>query len=202
MVDSLQQSILLAITLAAFFLTDFSFIVRYDRERTSRSWKPRYWLISLLFAALLALQPLVAPWLGLRVAAPWGIWIRAAGVLLVILSLGLQIWARLHLGRFYAERADIQPGHQLISTGPYAYVRHPLFSSYFLFVLGLILISPNLLMLAGVLYTFVDFTQAAKRDEQIMLNNVPGYADYMARIPRFVPRLTSHSTPSPRETSH
>src|SRR5690606_28830344 len=103
---------------------------------------------------------------------------------------------------FYAERADIQPDHQVVSTGPYAYVRHPLFSSYFLFAIGALTVAPSILMMLGVLYTFVDFTQAAKRDEQIMLDNVPDYADYMARTPRFVPRLSSHSPPSPRETSH
>lgn len=193
---------ILAAAVIAFALIDFFFIGRYEPQRNSRSWKPRYWLTILLFTALLILQPLLLPWLGLRLYRPWGQWMIALGIVLFIASLALQVWARLHLGRFYAERADIQPGHQVVSSGPYAYVRHPLFLSYFLFAIGALMIAPSILMVLGVLYTFIDFSQAAKRDEQIMLDNVPDYADYMERTPRFIPRLVSRSTHPARKTGN
>jgi protein-S-isoprenylcysteine O-methyltransferase Ste14 len=112
---------------------------------------------------------------------------QVIGILFIVASLSLQLWARLHLGRFYAERAEFQPGHRLISTGPYAYMRHPLFTSYFLFGIGLFLIAPSVLTLSICIYIFWNFSKAAIKDEKVMAENMPEYKAYMQRTPRFFP---------------
>jgi protein-S-isoprenylcysteine O-methyltransferase Ste14 len=102
----------------------------------------------------------------------------------------LQVWARLHLRQFYAERVEVQPEHYVVDTGPYAHVRHPLFTSFFVFVTGLLLVSPALPTLLVAAYAFWDFSRAARQEEELLSEHLAGYKDYMARVPRFVPGLS------------
>jgi protein-S-isoprenylcysteine O-methyltransferase Ste14 len=181
-----------AVTLAAlvlFYIADFFLISRYDHERraegSGRSWD--YTLLALVLAAVLVIQPLLLPVLGLQIDARWGAWLQALGILFIAASLAVQIWARLHLRQFYAERVELQPDHYVIDTGPYAHVRHPLFTSFFLFVVGLFLVNPALPTLAVMGYAFWDFGRAAKKEEELLGQELPGYAEYMACTPRYVP---------------
>lgn len=187
MIDGVQLSILMGICFVAFYTLNFILIARYAGQRQNRSWKLSYTLMAFGLIVLLTLQPVLLPWLGVRSAARWAMGIQIVGLLFIVASLSLQLWARLHLGRFYAERAEVQPGHRLISSGPYAYMRHPLFTSYFLFGIGLFLIAPSVLTLTICIYIFWDFSHAAIKDEKVMAENMPEYKAYMQRTPRFFP---------------
>lgn len=50
------------------------------------------------------------------------------GVVLTWLGIGLALWARWHLGQYWSGRVTIKEGHELIRTGPYAHLRHPIYS--------------------------------------------------------------------------
>lgn len=50
------------------------------------------------------------------------------GVTLQVLGLGFAVWARVHLGQYWSGTIDIKVEHQLIRSGPYALVRHPIYS--------------------------------------------------------------------------
>jgi protein-S-isoprenylcysteine O-methyltransferase Ste14 len=54
----------------------------------------------------------------------------------------------------------------------------------------LFLINPALTTLAVLLYTIWDFRRAAKQEEDLLTQTLPGYAEYANRTPRFLPRLT------------
>ena len=138
--------------------------------------------------AFVAVQPTLLPVLGLHANAWWGVPAQTVGALFLVGGLGLHGWSRAHLRQFYAERVEIQPGHVLINTGPYAYVRHPMFTSYFVLILGLLLVNPALPTLLMAVYAFWDFTQAARQEEELLSQSLPDYADYMAKTPRFIPR--------------
>ncbi|MFL7792792.1 MAG: isoprenylcysteine carboxylmethyltransferase family protein [Anaerolineae bacterium] len=190
MLTGIYQSATIFATLIAFYVTDLVFITRYGKQRKSgesgRSWS--YTMFIVVAVALLIAQPILLPFLGLQIKAWWGILIQAAGTLLLLSGLGLHGWSRAHLQRFYAEDADVQPDHYVVDTGPYAYVRHPMFTSYFLLIIGLLLINPAVTTLLMAIYAFWDFTGAAKRDEDLLAKEVPGYAAYMVRTPsRFLP---------------
>src|SRR5258708_562803 len=58
------------------------------------------------------------------------------GVVLEALGLGFSVWARVHLGQYWSGTIDIKPEHQLISGGPYAFVRHPIYTGLVLAFLG------------------------------------------------------------------
>jgi len=177
-----------------FYGFDFWLIRRYDPLRaqgSSRSWS--YTALAIAAAALLIAQPVVWPGLSLHTEARWGLLIQAAGLLLIVGGLALHIWARLHLRQFYGEREEYQTGQTLVTSGPYALVRHPIYSSYYALASGLLLLNPALPTLLGAVYAFVDFSLAVRREERLLSTALPGYAEYMARTPRFLPRLRKRS---------
>ncbi len=189
MLNEIFQAVATILVVAAYYLCDFILIARYDRERAAqqsgRNWK--FTLFALTFAAVIILQPVIVPGLSLNLSAAWGVWIQLLGIGLASLGLVVHIWARMHLGRFYAERVEVIAGHQVIDTGPYAYVRHPIISSFFLLVVGLFLINPALPTAVLAIYTYWDFSGAARKEER-KLSQLPGYAAYLQRTPRFIPR--------------
>jgi protein-S-isoprenylcysteine O-methyltransferase Ste14 len=175
----------------AFYAADFIFIQRYDRLRvqggSGRS--TSYTIFGLLTALVLVIQPLLLPQISLHIDAPWFALLQILGMVLSVAALTLNWWARTHLQQFYTEGAQVQEGHRVINTGPYAQVRHPVFTSLFMLVTGVMLINPSILTVAIALYTFWDFSHAAVRDEQVLLEKLPGYAEYMQQTSRFFPRL-------------
>lgn len=191
MLLGVYQTVVTLLAAAAFYGMDFLFIAHYDKQRkaegSGRSWD--YTLMTALMFGFIALQPLILPWLSVSTTAWWGLLIQITGVLIVGGGLVLQGWSRLHLRQFYAERVEVQPEHDLIDTGPYHYIRHPIFTSFFMYVLGLLLINPSLPLLLLVFYVFWDFSRAAKQEEKLLCETLPGYTEYMARTERFFPRL-------------
>ena len=195
MLTGIYRSAATLVAIVAFYSVDLVFMLRYDRQRraegSGRSWS--FTLMALAAGALLVLQPILLPWLSLRIDAWWGALMQLVGLVLVAGALVLHAWSRLHLQQFYAERVELQPEHRLVDSGPYAHMRHPLFTAYFLFVSGLLLINPALPTLLVAVYTYWDFFGAAKDEEELLGEKLPGYDRYMARTPRFVPRLRHSS---------
>jgi protein-S-isoprenylcysteine O-methyltransferase Ste14 len=190
MLTGMYQAVATTLVVAAYYVVDFILIARYDRQRAAqksgRNWK--FTLFALTAAAILILQPILVPGLSLNLQAGWGIWIQVLGIALASLGLVIHVWARMHLGRFYAERVEVIADHQVINTGPYAYVRHPIILSFFLIVMGLFLINPALPTVLLVVYTYWDFSGAARKEER-ELSQLPGYSDYLQCTPRFFPRV-------------
>ena len=186
MISGIFLSFLLLLIVVVFYAIDFAFLTRYDRERQSgKGWAWDYTLLTVAGALLVILQPWLLPFLGWRMDINWGWAIQLTGLLSCLASFAIHIWARLHLQKFYAERVEVQPDHQVIQTGPYAYVRHPVITSFFLLAFGLILIAPGLTTLGGLVYVIWDFSRAARHEEELLARTLPGYTDYMMRVPRF-----------------
>jgi protein-S-isoprenylcysteine O-methyltransferase Ste14 len=58
----------------------------------------------------------------------------------MLTGLALAVWARIRLGRFWSDRIALKVDHQLVCDGPYAYVRHPIYSGVLLAVGGTALV--------------------------------------------------------------
>jgi protein-S-isoprenylcysteine O-methyltransferase Ste14 len=191
MFTGVSQSLVLLALVCCFYLMDFILIKRFDRQRQAEG-SGRSWDFTLLMfgaGALLILQPIFLPWLGWSTPATWGLFIQIIGILVVIAAFSLHAWARIHLQQFYAERVEVQPNHRVIDTGPYRLMRHPVITSFFGLVIGMFLIVPALTTLALMIYVFWDFSRAARQEEILLSKELPDYADYMGRTPRFLPRL-------------
>jgi protein-S-isoprenylcysteine O-methyltransferase Ste14 len=191
MLFGLPQSIATLFTIILFYAMDFALIRRYDKNRqasgSGRSWDFTFFIFTMV--AVLVLQPLLFPVLSFRTTQTWGLLIQVFGAILILTSLALHIWSRAHLQHFYAERVEVQPEHKVVNTGPYALMRHPVITSFFGISMGLFLINPALTTLAALLYTIWDFARAARQEEDLLTQTLPGYADYARRTPRFLPRV-------------
>lgn len=187
----LPQAAATLLTIVAFYAMDFTLIRRYDKKRqasgTGRAWDFTFFIFILV--TILILQPILLPQLSLRLTQSLAWLLQLAGLLLIMSALALHVWSRVHLRHYYAERVEVQPEHQVINTGPYALMKHPVITSFFGIATGLFLINPALTTLAALLYTLWDFTRAAQQEEDLLSRTLPGYADYARQTPRFLPRL-------------
>jgi len=185
------RSAVILVAALAFYATDLLLVRLYDRLRAGGSSHSRDYSVALaIAAAILVAQPIVLPGLGVPTDLPGGIVLLGIGVVTLAMGLALNAWARIHLRQYYAERVEVQPKHRLVDTGPYAYVRHPLFAAYCAVAVGLLFVNPATPTLLTAAYTFIDFGKAARKEELMLSNAVAGYTEYMERTPRFLPRLS------------
>ena len=149
----------------------------------------------------LFMVPMLAIWLGWLVLMGldagryhWSsvpLYAQALGFVLLCLASYL-VWLTLRANSFAAPVIKIQKerGHKVVSTGPYAYVRHPMYAGVLLFVLG----APLLLgswwgLLAGALIIVLIGVRAVL-EERMLTAELEGYAEYAERVRyRLVPRV-------------
>jgi protein-S-isoprenylcysteine O-methyltransferase Ste14 len=77
----------------------------------------------------------------------------------------------------------------LAAAGLYAYVRHPIHSGTILEFLGIVLIRPSLTLAAACALGVVWVILQTRFEEWDLVRRIPEYREYMARVPRYVPRI-------------
>ena len=77
----------------------------------------------------------------------------------------------------------------LVRHGLYAHVRHPIYGGMFLALAGLALLRPTLAMVVACALGFGWCIVQARLEELDLVQRLPAYREYMAQVPRFVPRL-------------
>jgi protein-S-isoprenylcysteine O-methyltransferase Ste14 len=130
-----------------------------------------------------------AAWVA-ALAVPCPAWLRGAGFFLGIASLGLWTWTQAALGRLWSANLMLREKHRLITTGPYARIRHPLYLAMIGWSAGLALVAANWVFLALALVVSSVFIVRVPREEQMLLDQFgDGYRSYMERTGGFFPRL-------------
>lgn len=99
---------------------------------------------------------------------PWQ-WL---GVGLCLVGFGFAIWARTHLGRNWGMPMSLRQGHELVTSGPYAHVRHPIYTGIMLAMIGSALAVGLTWLLLFVLY-FAYFLFSARTEEKMMAAQFP-----------------------------
>jgi protein-S-isoprenylcysteine O-methyltransferase Ste14 len=104
-------------------------------------------------------------------------------------AIALMIWARLTFGlrSFHATANPTEGG--LVTTGPYKYLRHPIYTAVCLFVLAGALAHLSLIALGLVLVVFTGALSRMLAEERLLLQRYPEYADYAARTSRMLPHV-------------
>jgi protein-S-isoprenylcysteine O-methyltransferase Ste14 len=104
---------------------------------------------------------------------------------------GLWLFWRSHadLGRNFSAKLVIREQHDLVTTGVYRFIRHPMYASFLLWSLGQLLLLPNWVTgLAGLFGFCVLYFPRIRREEQLMLGRFGDiYREYMAHTKRLVP---------------
>jgi protein-S-isoprenylcysteine O-methyltransferase Ste14 len=111
------------------------------------------------------------------------------GTILVTLGIGLAIFARVELGRNWGMPMSRKENPELITSGPYAVVRHPIYSGIMLAMAGSA-IGQNVLWALPLVLFGAYFVYSARREEELMRREFPDtYPGYMARTYMLVPYL-------------
>jgi protein-S-isoprenylcysteine O-methyltransferase Ste14 len=111
----------------------------------------------------------------------------AIGAALVLLGVGLAIFARVYLGRNWGMPMSRKEEPELVTGGPYTLVRHPIYSGIILAMLGSAIGESIIWALPLVLFAPY-FIYSARREEELMREQFPAqYPDYMRRTKMIVP---------------
>ena len=115
------------------------------------------------------------------------------GIVLVALGETLRLWANGYVGHVKVNRTQTARGDakigRLITAGPYAFVRHPLYLGTFLIGLGFCLAVKNLwLSLVALIFFLVVYGVKMRKEERLLLEECgPSYARYLAAVPQWLP---------------
>lgn len=117
------------------------------------------------------------------------LWPLLAGIVLIVIGIGLRAWSIATLGRFFQYRIEVQAGHQVITDGPYRYVRHPSYSGLALALIGIALASGDVLSLVAVVLLGGAGLAVRIRAEERQLTEALGasYERFAAERNRLVP---------------
>jgi protein-S-isoprenylcysteine O-methyltransferase Ste14 len=111
------------------------------------------------------------------------------GVVLCVIGFGLAIIARWYLGRNWGMPMSLKEQPELVTSGPYAHLRHPIYTGLILAMLGSA-IGVNVFWALMLVPVGAYFVYSARREETAMLQLFPEqYAAYMARTGMLAPRL-------------
>lgn len=94
--------------------------------------------------------------------------IAYGGVLLASLGAAVAIWARYCLGQNWSARVTLKEGHRLIRSGPYRWVRHPIYTGMLLGAVGRAFTVGELRAVVGVLLILAAHSRKAAREEGML----------------------------------
>jgi protein-S-isoprenylcysteine O-methyltransferase Ste14 len=117
----------------------------------------------------------------------------ATGLVITVLGESLRIWAVRHAGGATRTTGKPGAGDELITHGPFAYVRNPLYLGNFILSLGLCLMAwawmPWMLLVFLALFGFQYRLIISLEEENLRKIFGRTYEEYLANVPRFIPRL-------------
>jgi protein-S-isoprenylcysteine O-methyltransferase Ste14 len=159
------------------------------KVESDRRWNWSWLILVLIVAAFMLLRnedhrPAFVAWKVLPRTLNFGL----AADLLALAGLLVALWGRITLGKNWNLYPSFQENHELIQRGPYAYVRHPMYS-------GLILMSLGTVIFFGSGYGFILFAACLlgtwfklRQEEKILTRHFGAvYSSYKQRVKALIP---------------
>lgn len=154
---------------------------------------PRLLNTALLFcaAALLWSRHITVLGLAGRIlpGSQWRFW-AAAGAALTLVGMLFMVWARIYLGRNWSGVAAVKADHELVTGGPYRWVRHPIYTGLALAFLGTAMAIGQWRAVLAVLLALIAIAHRIRVEERFMREQFgPAYDTYARRVRALVPGL-------------
>ena len=112
-------------------------------------------------------------------------WVLAG---LVICGFLFTWWARIHLGQLWSSSVTRKEHHHVVDTGPYAIVRHPIYTGLLLAILGTVLLRVTILTLTGGALIAAGIYVKARVEEEFLRQQLgEPYAAYARHVPMLLP---------------
>jgi protein-S-isoprenylcysteine O-methyltransferase Ste14 len=156
-------------------------------RRESLASRAAYTVPLVLGVLLVAVPDIPSPWFATRIlpAAVARYWI---GVVIVFLGLAFAIWARRHIGTNWSATVTVKKDHVLVRSGPYGWVRHPIYTGLLAGILGSGIARGELRGAWALAICVIAFTIKLRLEERWMRQEFGAeYARYSAEVPAIVP---------------
>jgi len=165
------------------------------RKKTKRreTWGQRFlYMLPLLAAAELLVRPETRyEWLGARFV-PLNPAVEWAGVLVTAAGVAVAFWARWHLGANWSGVVTLKEGHELIRTGPYRNIRHPIYTGILLALFGTVVVTGELRGLLAVAIAWLSFYWKARREESFLSQKFgEKFAAHAKQTGMFLPKFAN-----------
>jgi protein-S-isoprenylcysteine O-methyltransferase Ste14 len=142
-----------------------------------------------LLMAFLVMYIIGMAWIDLF-SFPLPDWLRWAGFGLGLFSVAFWTWTQIHLDTQWSAQLQLRQEHHLVTSGPYARIRHPLYSAMFGWAASLGLLTANWIFVALAALSIAGTVARVPKEEQMMLEAFGDeYKVYMQRTGRFFPKL-------------
>ena len=117
-----------------------------------------------------------------------GVYILAA---VTIAGISFTWWARIHLGRFWSNAITRKEGHRVIDTGPYGFVRHPIYTGLITGMLATGVAVGTVTAMLGAVLISLGMWQKARMEEGFLTTELgaDAYGSYCRRVPMLFPFL-------------
>jgi protein-S-isoprenylcysteine O-methyltransferase Ste14 len=143
---------------------------------------------------IVAYELLFARWLRIGVLGmrfvPQEAWVAYVGIAITCMGTAISIWARYCLGEYWSARVTLKEGHQLIRTGPYAFVRHPIYTGMLLATIGTALVVGEWRCVLAILLLIAAHSRKAIREERMLtLEFGDAYSSYRQSTGFLFPRF-------------
>ena len=147
-------------------------------------------VLPLILSALLLWSDRMPVWLLGDRFLPRAEWTFVVGALLTAAGLLFSVWARVHIGRNWSGIVTIKENHELVTSGPYAIVRHPIYTGLLLGFIGSALARGEWRGVLAVAIVLVALWRKLRVEEQFMRQQFgDAYREYASRVPALVPRI-------------
>lgn len=166
--------------------------LKRKKTKQRETWSQRFgYLLPLALGFYLLSQPQARyGWLGSRFVriGSAGEWL---GVLLTAAGIGVAFWARWHLGTNWSGVVTLKEDHELIRTGPYRTIRHPIYTGILLALLGTSITLGEVRALIAVAIAWLSFYIKARREESFLMQEFgPGFDEHKRHTGMFLPRFS------------
>jgi protein-S-isoprenylcysteine O-methyltransferase Ste14 len=127
--------------------------------------------------------------LGRHITPQWPMF-QPAALTIGIAGFAIAFWARILLGGEWSSQVTLKAGRRLIQVGPYALVRHPIYSGLLLAMLGTAMAGGELRMYLATIVIFASFWYKSRLEEQLLVGAMGArYVDYQQHTYALIPGL-------------
>ncbi|HYT22488.1 MAG TPA: isoprenylcysteine carboxylmethyltransferase family protein [Candidatus Polarisedimenticolia bacterium] len=167
----------------------------FKRKKTKRreTWAQRFvYTLPLVAAAEFLVRPEARRgWLGARFV-PANPTVEWAGVLLTAAGVAVAFWARWHLGANWSGVVTLKEGHELIRSGPYRNIRHPIYTGILLALFGTVVATGEVRGLLAVAIAWLSFYWKARREESFLSQEFgEKFAAHAKQTGMFLPKFAN-----------
>ncbi|AMO62341.1 protein-S-isoprenylcysteine methyltransferase [Mycolicibacterium phlei] len=185
-------------------------LARTGDSGNRRRWRPdgtlEWWALALADLGYL-LVGVGAPAAALAGLPPLAVldqpWVHGLGIVVAVAGITATLLAQLGLGASWRIGVDETETTDLVTTGPFALVRNPIFTALLITMTSLAVMVPNPIAIAGLVIAVAGIELQVRGVEEPYLRRVHGraYTDYAAAVGRFLPGIGRTRSLSPREAN-